>query len=532
MRHTSTRKRRQAKLLAGVIALAATTLGMTAPAYATTYWPPGQVLYTDASGNTFLSDNGQLIPLPECGHSGSLSANGVVACLGGTPALIRLFNSSGQLLNTITPPALPANAVQSNQIVTGYGPLISPNGQMLVIKVYIANKIAGGPSANMLTYIVNANGLNGHYVASTLSPPASAETDPTGNGGYPAGQFLFTPKAWSSDSRYILGWGEYTLGYPVQVSAPGAGPGAMTMYTEATTQVGLYAVNATTGAAHMLETGQQAFANNHLSQHAFYALPYNGGLSKQFYNPITVDGAMFNAFPSANLNRTITFGSWFTAYTGTTMYWLNSFQNSTPVHMHIYDVATHQELGSYGLLTTGIYGWNSGGAVGGGQETPSQVGVYGATPPNATQVVSAPVGQYAFSPQGNVYNQGGAPWLGSTAAAHLNLSSPVVAMSVLPSGNGYYLVTAKGNIYNFGAAKWYGSTAGINLPAGITDVALCPSGGYYIVTAKGNVYNFGGAPWLGSTASQTLPSSVRHITVNANGGYTLVEGNGQTISFS
>ncbi|NNN15731.1 MAG: hypothetical protein HKL82_07740, partial [Acidimicrobiaceae bacterium] len=57
---------------------------------------------------------------------------------------------------------------------------------------------------------------------------------------------------------------------------------------------------------------------------------------------------------------------------------------------------------------------------------------------------------------GGVFNFGNTPFLGSSAATHLN--QPIVGTASTPDGKGYWLVGSDGGVFSFGDASFYGST--------------------------------------------------------------------------
>lgn len=183
-------------------------------------------------------------------------------------------------------------------------------------------------------------------------------------------------------------------------------------------------------------------------------------------------------------------------------------------------------------------------------------------------------GYYLISAAGNVYNEGGAPFFGSTASTKLaspisafaatadgagywlvtkggtvyafgdavndgsvNVSAtqrPIVAISPSANANGYYLVTQRGNVYNKGGAKFYGSLAAAHLPHPIVTFGVDPAGtGYWLISSGGNVWNYGSASWRGSKAKTTLASPIVAFASSLDGkGYYLVSANGTVYNYA
>ncbi len=140
-------------------------------------------------------------------------------------------------------------------------------------------------------------------------------------------------------------------------------------------------------------------------------------------------------------------------------------------------------------------------------------------------------GYYLAASNGGLFNEGGAPWLGSLAADKQSPASPVVAVCATADGGGYWVATAKGNVYNFGDATWHGSLAaegGVPSAPVVAMVATPTAKGYWLATANGEVFNFGDATWYGSpSASGTPPPHPvvgMSVTVDSSGaatGYSL-----------
>lgn len=138
-------------------------------------------------------------------------------------------------------------------------------------------------------------------------------------------------------------------------------------------------------------------------------------------------------------------------------------------------------------------------------------------------------GYWLATAAGNVYNVGGAPWLGSLAGKAL--PAPVVGIASGAGGAGYYLVLANGQVLNFGV-KWWGSThvEGITTPiVGIASPAL--GDGYWLYSAGGQVFNFG-IPSRGSLAGTSFAGQVSSMAATPSGnGYYLFTSAGQAYAF-
>jgi cell wall-associated NlpC family hydrolase len=173
------------------------------------------------------------------------------------------------------------------------------------------------------------------------------------------------------------------------------------------------------------------------------------------------------------------------------------------------------------------------------------------------------------STNGSVTAYGGAPSLGSTAAAHpvvalvptrdshgywlvqasgtvsafgdatnygsapADLASPVVGLAPTSDGGGYWLVASDGGVFSFGDAGFFGSTGAEHLNRPIVGLAPTPGGGgYWLVASDGGVFTFGSARFFGSAGAVHLASPVVGLTPTADGGgYWLVASDGGVFTY-
>ncbi len=140
-------------------------------------------------------------------------------------------------------------------------------------------------------------------------------------------------------------------------------------------------------------------------------------------------------------------------------------------------------------------------------------------------------GYWLVASDGGIFAEGGAPFLGSTGAIHLN--QPIVGMASTPDHGGYWLVASDGGIFAFGDATFYGSTGASRLNRPIVDMAATPSGhGYWLVASDGGVFSFGDAAFHGSTGGIHLNRPIVAMAADATGhGYWLVASDGGIFSF-
>jgi hypothetical protein len=122
-----------------------------------------------------------------------------------------------------------------------------------------------------------------------------------------------------------------------------------------------------------------------------------------------------------------------------------------------------------------------------------------------------------------------APFFGS--AGDIRLGAPIVGMAATPDGGGYWLVTAAGTIYPFGDATSDGSAPGNGAP--VVGIAATPDGGgYWLATSAGGVYSFGDATFYGSAGGLPLNRPVVGIAATPDGGgYWLVASDGGVFNF-
>ena len=152
--------------------------------------------------------------------------------------------------------------------------------------------------------------------------------------------------------------------------------------------------------------------------------------------------------------------------------------------------------------------------------------------PNGVQNVPlvgvASPGYRLVGADGGVFSFGGANFLGSTGAIHLN--RPIVGMADDQRTGGYWLVASDGGIFSFGA-PFFGSAAGIRLVAPIAGMAATPDGGgYWQVASDGAVYAFGDATSFGSANVNGAPV-VGIAATPDGGGYWLATSAGAVYSF-
>jgi hypothetical protein len=210
--------------------------------------------------------------------------------------------------------------------------------------------------------------------------------------------------------------------------------------------------------------------------------------------------------------------------------------------------------------------------------SPPSIGEYTAnlsiSGPNGVQNVPlvgvASRGYRLVGADGGIFTYGGANFLGSTGAMHLNrpivgmaddqqtggywmvasdggiftfgagffgsagglgLTSPVVGMAATPDGGGYWLVTASGGVFSFGDAQFHGAAA--NLGAPVVGIAATPDGGgYWLVTASGGVLTYGDAQFYGSAGAMRLNRPVVAMAATPDGGgYWLVASDGGIFNY-
>ena len=139
-------------------------------------------------------------------------------------------------------------------------------------------------------------------------------------------------------------------------------------------------------------------------------------------------------------------------------------------------------------------------------------------------------GYWLLGADGGVFSFGDARFFGSTGSMHLN--APVIAMTATDDGGGYFLVARDGGVFAFGDAAFHGSTGGLHLNAPVVGMAATPDGaGYWLVAADGGVFSFD-APFLGSMGGTRLNRPVVGITADPAGrGYRMVAADGGIFSF-
>jgi hypothetical protein len=168
--------------------------------------------------------------------------------------------------------------------------------------------------------------------------------------------------------------------------------------------------------------------------------------------------------------------------------------------------------------------------------SPPAVGEYTAnlsvSGPNGVQNVPlvgvASRGYRLVAADGGVFSFGGANFLGSTGAIHLN--RPIVGMADDQQTGGYWLVASDGGIFSFGA-PFYGSAGGLGLTSPVVGMAATPDGGgYWLVTAAGGVYSFGDATFHGAAVGLGAPV-VGMVATPDGGGYWLANAAGGVFTF-
>lgn len=170
---------------------------------------------------------------------------------------------------------------------------------------------------------------------------------------------------------------------------------------------------------------------------------------------------------------------------------------------------------------------------------PGQIATFGNTPrasvAGSHQLVGiaiAPGGGYwAINNQGEVFNFGGAPHLGSLPHGHK--LGPVVGIFSSPRGEGYWAVTRRGAVFPFGDAVFYGSPSEAVTGSAVVGLAPTPSGrGYWLATAKGKVFAFGDAKLYGVDAHGQPRHDVIGIAASPSGhGYWLATADGKVFNY-
>ncbi len=148
----------------------------------------------------------------------------------------------------------------------------------------------------------------------------------------------------------------------------------------------------------------------------------------------------------------------------------------------------------------------------------------------AALALSDSYGYWIATSNGNVYEFGTAPGLGSLAGRRL--AAPIVGMERTPSGRGYWLVARDGGVFSFGDATFHGSTGGHRLNQPIVALEPTPSGaGYWLVAADGGVFTFGDATFHGSTGGTPLNQPIVGMATSGRDGYWLLARDGGIFSF-
>jgi hypothetical protein len=137
-------------------------------------------------------------------------------------------------------------------------------------------------------------------------------------------------------------------------------------------------------------------------------------------------------------------------------------------------------------------------------------------------------GYWLVASDGGIFSFG-APFFGS--AGGLGLTSPVVGMAATPDGGGYWLVASDGGVFSFGDATFHGSASGSGSPfVGMT--ATPDGGGYWLVNAAGGVFTFGDAGFFGSAGALPLNRPVVGMAATPDGGgYWLVASDGGIFNY-
>jgi hypothetical protein len=137
-------------------------------------------------------------------------------------------------------------------------------------------------------------------------------------------------------------------------------------------------------------------------------------------------------------------------------------------------------------------------------------------------------GYWLVASDGGIFSFG-APFFGS--AGGLGVTSPVVGMASTPDGGGYWLVTAAGGVYSFGDATFHGAAIGLGAP--IVGIAASPDGGgYWLANAAGGVFTFGDARFFGSAGALPLNKPVVGLAATPDGGgYWLVASDGGIFNY-
>ncbi|HKN90786.1 MAG TPA: hypothetical protein VJ622_10930, partial [Acidimicrobiia bacterium] len=142
-------------------------------------------------------------------------------------------------------------------------------------------------------------------------------------------------------------------------------------------------------------------------------------------------------------------------------------------------------------------------------------------------------GYWLVASDGGIFSFGGARFLGSTGAIHLN--QPIVGMAATPTGQGYWLVASDGGIFAFGDARFFGSTGAIRLARPITGMATTPGGaGYWLTASDGGVFAFGDAAYKGAAPERAARGDrqiVAMVPSATGGGYWQAGASGELLAF-
>lgn len=141
-------------------------------------------------------------------------------------------------------------------------------------------------------------------------------------------------------------------------------------------------------------------------------------------------------------------------------------------------------------------------------------------------------GFWLATTNGHVYQEAGAPFLGSPAAAGRSVGNSIVGIAADPGCDGYWVATSTGRVFDYGCAAAPTATRRL---ARVTGIASDASGhGFWLATSNGHVYQEDGAPFLGSPFSRhrRARNAVVGVASDPQGdGYWVVTSNGHVFNY-